>query len=163
MTIKTERDKRAGVLSGACLSAEAWLTLVACWIDFRLFGYRRTCEHLTRLRRLAGLRSWPGDCCAIQTAVFKASRWLPGGSNCLLRAVAIWNMSAWRGKPALIRFGVRHTGDGLSMHAWVEWPLRSRCGAGQDAESYRPLLPAPAHRIQHRLPDSGELIEATRE
>lgn len=53
-------------------------------------------------------------------AVDAASRRIPGGSNCLVKALAAQRLLAENGHAATIHFGVRRdSGSRLGAHAWV--------------------------------------------
>ena len=54
-------------------------------------------------------------------AVSAAGRRVPGGRNCLARALTTQTLLARHGHPARLRIGVAHTTEGeFHAHAWVE-------------------------------------------
>ena len=57
----------------------------------------------------------------IAWAVSAASGRVPGGQNCLARALTTQTLLARYGHPARLRIGVAHTTErGFHAHAWVE-------------------------------------------
>ena len=57
----------------------------------------------------------------IAWAVRAAGRRVPGGQNCLARALTAQTLLARYGHPAWLRIGVAHTTQqGFHAHAWVE-------------------------------------------
>ncbi len=75
----------------------------------------------------------------IAWAVTVASRFAPGGSNCLTEALAAQVLLARRGCPACLHIGVaKGEGGRLNAHAWVESQGRIVIG-GSELGRYTPL------------------------
>lgn len=55
-----------------------------------------------------------------RAAVDRALAALPGDRGCLVRATALHRHLRAAGLDAVVRIGVRRTGDALDAHAWVE-------------------------------------------
>jgi hypothetical protein len=71
-----------------------------------------------------------------------ASRFIPGGSNCLVRALAAQTLLGRFGYRSELRIGVRKTPDaGLAAHAWLESAGTVVIGEFE-LENYLPLAPA---------------------
>jgi Transglutaminase-like superfamily len=72
------------------------------------------------------------DAAKISWAVETAGRIVPGGDNCLVRAIAGREMLARRGISSQIRLGVaKNSPDLLRAHAWLECGDRIITGEGE--------------------------------
>lgn len=73
-------------------------------------------------------------------AVDVASERVPGGENCLVRALTLHTWLARLGHPAELRIGVRpETQSGMAAHAWVEVDGQVLIGSVPELDLYRPL------------------------
>jgi len=78
----------------------------------------------------------------ISWAVKRASRYVPGGENCLARALTAKALLEHAGYPAALHIGVLRNGAGcIRAHAWVKSGERFVVGSDSDAEPFQPLLP----------------------
>ncbi len=100
--------------------------------------------------RLAGDRAIPDQ---VAWAVTAVSRYLPGPTTCLSRALTVQGMLARRGYPSRLHVGViRGTQGQVEAHAWVECEGRILIG-GTPSEigQFTPLavfdVQAPAFRL----------------
>jgi hypothetical protein len=114
------------------LALAAARTLAVTWIGLRTVGFssvRRKCS------LVAGQSSRPHAWCGpppkwsvsrppvdrVSWAVRAASRFVPGASNCLVRALATQALLGKYGYGSELQIGVRKAGDGgLAAHAWLE-------------------------------------------
>ena len=65
---------------------------------------------------------------------------IPGGSNCLVQAIAAGVLLGRHGYSSRLRLGVARAPDGrLEAHAWVETDGKALLG-GPSVESYAPLF-----------------------
>ncbi len=111
------------------LLVTAALTLMRTAIGLRTIGFD------AMRRRAAGTvrrdHSWcgppprrtvaPPPADRIAWAVGLAGRVVPGGANCLVRALATQAMLTRHGYPSELKIGVRKTGDDrIAAHAWLE-------------------------------------------
>lgn len=93
---------------------EAWLWVCASRARLLTFGLPRTLHAWRRPRRTGA--AWPPSARWIRIA----SRYCPGGSNCLVRSVALYGSLRRAGVAADVRIGVARTPPRLEAHAWVE-------------------------------------------
>lgn len=91
----------------------AWVRLGLSLLGFR--RVRRTLEFLARTRRAS-----PVLPARIVWAVTAAGRRMPGGSRCLVQALAAQTLLARHGHAAQLRIGVARAGAGINAHAWLE-------------------------------------------
>jgi hypothetical protein len=84
-------------------------------------------------------------------AVRAASAAIPGGRNCLLRALAMQVMLGRAGHASELRLGVARPGEAaFAAHAWVE--CAGKIVMGEDeAAAYVPLRPSAAERTSSGL------------
>jgi Transglutaminase-like superfamily len=123
--IKLERRDRA-------LAIIAGRTLAMTWVGLRTVGFKALSA---RASRVAGqgtrAHSWcgppprrtvaPPTIERIAWAVRAAGRFIPGGTNCLVRALATQLLLGQYGYRSELRIGVRKAEDGaLAAHAWLE-------------------------------------------
>ena len=123
--IRLERRDRA-------LAMTAARTLAMTWVGLRTAGFKETSA---RASRVAGQgtrgHSWcgppprrtvaPPPIDRIAWAVRAAGRFIPGGTNCLVRALATQSLLGQYGYRSELRIGVRKAADGaLAAHAWLE-------------------------------------------
>ncbi|MEA2650264.1 MAG: hypothetical protein QOG61_2699 [Candidatus Binataceae bacterium] len=114
------------------LAMTAARTLAMTWVGLRTAGFK---EMSARASRVAGQgtrgHSWcgppprrtvaPPPIDRIAWAVRAAGRFIPGGTNCLVRALATQSLLGQYGYRSELRIGVRKPGDGsLAAHAWLE-------------------------------------------
>jgi hypothetical protein len=114
------------------LAITAARTLVMTWVGLRTAGFK---EMSTRASRVAGQgtrgHAWcgpppwltvaPPPIDRIAWAVRAAGRFIPGGTNCLVRALATQSLLGQYGYRSELRIGVRKAADGaLAAHAWLE-------------------------------------------
>jgi hypothetical protein len=107
-------------------------TLAMTWVGLRMAGFK---EMSARASRLAGQatrgHSWcgppprrtvaPPPIDRIAWAVRAAGRFIPGGTNCLVRALATQSLLGQYGYRSELRIGVRKAADSaLAAHAWLE-------------------------------------------
>lgn len=104
----------------ALAPAERRAFLQACgWIwasraRLRISGLARTLRAWRRPAQAGA--SWP----AAARWIGVASRYCPGGANCLVRSVALYGVLRRTGVAAELRIGVGQTTPLLEAHAWVE-------------------------------------------
>lgn len=102
------------------LLAQAALTLAAMklalrWLPLRLT--QRTLAKVGRLRSPFGLGSLERSVWAVSTA----GALVPGGSNCLVRALTLQTLLAQRGVVTEVRIGfAQESGRLVEGHAWLE-------------------------------------------
>lgn len=123
--LKLDRRDRA-------LAIDAARILAATWIGLRTVGFKAMSA---RASRVAGegrrARAWCGPpprrtvgaptIERIAWAVRAAGRFIPGGTNCLVRALATQSLLGRYGYRSDLRIGVRKAADGgLAAHAWLE-------------------------------------------
>jgi hypothetical protein len=123
--IRLDRRDRA-------LAITAARTLATTWVGLRTVGFKALSA---RASRIAGQGSRAHSWCGppprrtvapptierIAWAVRAAGRFIPGGSNCLVRALAIQALLGRYGYRSELRIGVRKAVDGgLAAHAWLE-------------------------------------------
>ena len=120
-------DRRDRALAMAAARA-----LAVTWIGLRTVGFTRVSRKASRVAG-HGARgySWcgpppkwsvsPPTVDRISWAVRAASRFIPGASNCLVRALATQSLLGQYGYSSELRIGVRKAEDGgLAAHAWLE-------------------------------------------
>jgi Transglutaminase-like superfamily len=76
-----------------------------------------------------------------------ASRYLPGGGNCLVRSVALYGLLRRAGVAAELRIGVAGTTPALDAHAWVEIdgaPIDDFADVGARYQPFAASLPGHA-------------------
>ncbi|HVA80168.1 MAG TPA: lasso peptide biosynthesis B2 protein [Candidatus Binataceae bacterium] len=101
-----------------CGWAEVLVMRAAIW----MFPYARVRRIVQRraLRRFGADRQRPAPN-RIAWAVGAASGLVPGGRNCLVRALATETMLGRYGYPGELRFGVeKDAAGGIRAHAWLE-------------------------------------------
>lgn len=83
----------------------------------------------------------------IVCSVTIASHLVPGGRNCLVRAIAAELMLAWAGYPSELTIGVARDASGnFGAHAWVE--SQGKVLVGQFAlGQYQPLRDRPVSAV----------------
>jgi len=114
------------------LAIAAARTLAVTWVGLRTVGFSRI-SHKSSV--VAGQGSSPRAWCGpppkwsvsrptierVSWAVRAASRFVPGASNCLVRALATQALLGKYGYRSELRIGVRKAADaGLAAHAWLE-------------------------------------------
>jgi len=112
---------RGLLMAASCALAGAWIGLRTAGFEAtqRAAGGARAshawCGPPPRRRRM------PPSAERIAWAVRAAGEYLPGGGNCLVRALATQALLTRYGYPAQLRIGVRKAEDGgLAAHAWLE-------------------------------------------
>jgi Transglutaminase-like superfamily len=134
------------------LALVAARTLAVNWIGLRTIGFtavKRRAARVTGSNPRA--HSWcgppprrlvsPPSVERISWAVRAASRFIPNGSNCLLRALATQSMLGRFGYRSELRIGVRKADDGgIAAHAWLESGGAVVIGEFE-LEHYVPLAP----------------------
>jgi hypothetical protein len=123
--IRLDRRERA-------LAIVAARTLATTWVGLRTVGFKAMS---TRAASVAGqgtrAHAWcgppPRRTVARPTierlawAVRAAGRYIPGGTNCLVRALATQSLLGQYGYRSDLRIGVRKATDGgIAAHAWLE-------------------------------------------
>jgi hypothetical protein len=148
--IRLDRRDRA-------LAIAAARTLAVTWIGLRTAGFaaaKRRASRVTPPDRRA--HAWcgpppqssvsPPTVDRVSWAVRAASRFIPGGSNCLVRALATQTLLGRFGYRSELRIGVRKTPDaGLAAHAWLESAGTVVIGEFE-LENYVPLAPAGSNQ-----------------
>ena len=134
------------------LALAAARTLAVTWIGLRTIGFTAVKR---RAARVTGANPRPHAWCGppprrlvsppgverISWAVRAASRFIPGGSNCLLRALATQSMLGRFGYRSELRIGVRKADEGgIAAHAWLESGGAVVIGEFE-LEEYVPLAP----------------------
>jgi hypothetical protein len=84
----------------------------------RTVGYKRASRLLTALSPTPRHPD-PARAVRLVRAVHQASGRRFFGTTCLERSLAAWWLLRWRGCPAQLRVGVRHTEGGFEAHAWL--------------------------------------------
>jgi hypothetical protein len=87
-------------------------------VGLSLLGFRRTRRTLALLARTRTTDPLPPA--RIAWAVAAAGRRMPGGSTCLVQALAAQALLARHGHAAQLRIGIAQAGDGINAHAWLE-------------------------------------------
>lgn len=122
---------------------KAWCLLAAVRIGLAVLPYRwihgllrrlcRSSERRRRQRASAERLAW---------VVTTASRVLPGGKNCLLRALVVQCFLERRGYSTLLHFGVARTDDpDLRAHAWLECEGQIVMG-DEELDRFTPMTPS---------------------
>jgi Transglutaminase-like superfamily len=123
--IRLDRRDRALVIAAA-------RTLAVTWIGLRTAGFNTVKRRAARVaahdpRTYAWCGPPPQSSVSpptverISWAVRAASRFIPGASNCLVRALATQTLLGRFGYRSELRIGVRKADDGsLAAHAWLE-------------------------------------------
>jgi hypothetical protein len=114
------------------LAIAAAYTLATTWIGLRTLGFAAVSRRASRGPG-QGTRgySWcgpppkrsvsPPAVERISWAIRAASRFVPGATNCLVRALATQSLLGRFGYPCELRIGVRKAEDGgIAAHAWLE-------------------------------------------
>lgn len=144
--LRLDRRERALVLAAAH-------TLALTWIGLRIGGFNALKRRAARVAAPdPRSHAWcgppprwsisPPTVERISWAVRAASRFIPGASNCLVRALATQTLLGRFGYRSDLRIGVRKAGDGgLAAHAWLE------CGGAVvigefELDRFVPLAPA---------------------
>jgi hypothetical protein len=118
---------------------QAWRWVLASRARLRVFGLARTLRAWHRPARPA---AWP----AAARWIGIASRYCPGGGNCLVRSVALYGTLRHAGVPAHLRIGVGRTALQLDAHAWVELdgvPVNDAADVGARYAPFRDLQSVP--------------------
>ncbi len=105
------------------LLLEAIVALAAMRVGVLTFAYPRLRRIVTRASAPRARASQPSrpDPDRIAWAVATASSAVPGGGNCLVRALATEVMLGRAGYPCELRIGVaKPTAGGFKAHAWLE-------------------------------------------
>lgn len=87
-------------------------------IGLALLGFRRLRRTLALLARTRTTAPLPPA--RVAWAVAAAGRRMPGGSGCLVQALAAQALLARHGHAAELRIGVARAGEGINAHAWLE-------------------------------------------
>ena len=124
----------------------AWSALVAIKLALKILPFhvvyrlhqRWTCSPARR--PAAGLAS-PAE---VVRATERVSYYVPGGRNCLARALTGKLLLARRGHDALLRLGAARMDDKIQAHAWLEY--EGKILIGQEAAGQ--FTPFPPGRIQ---------------
>jgi hypothetical protein len=70
----------------------------------------------------------------------RASRAIPGGHNCLVRALTAKDLMSRRGIPSVLHIGVtRDDARGVEAHAWLEWQGRVLVGRVENLARFKPF------------------------
>jgi Transglutaminase-like superfamily len=114
------------------LALTAARTLAVTWIGLRTAGFTAVQRRVSRVAaRDPRSHAWcgppsrssvaPPSVDRISWAVRAVSRFIPGASNCLVRALATQALLGRFGYRSELRIGVRKDPDGsLAAHAWLE-------------------------------------------
>lgn len=123
--VRLERRDRA-------LAITAARTLAMTWLGLRTVGFKETSARAARVAgQGARAHSWcgppprrtvaPPTIERIAWAVRAGGRFIPSGTNCLVRALATQSLLGQYGYRSALRIGVRKAEDGgLAAHAWLE-------------------------------------------
>ncbi len=134
------------------LAIAAARTLAVTWIGLRTAGFTAVERRASRVpthdaRAYAWCGPPPRSLVAPPTveriawAVRAASRFIPGASNCLVRALATQTLLGRFGYRSQLRFGVRKPEDGIfAAHAWLECAGTIVIGEFEP-DQYAPLAP----------------------
>jgi hypothetical protein len=153
--IRLDRRDRA-------LAIAAARTLAVTLIGLRTAGFRAAQHRASRIAtNNSGAHAWCGPpprwsvarptIDRISWSVRAAGRFIPGASNCLVRALATQSMLGRFGYSSELRIGVRQADDGgLNAHAWLESAGAVVIGEFE-LDHYVPLTPPTS------LPDSLQL------
>ena len=119
------------------VSAVALVTAVR--IGVLMCGFRRLRRALAWLGRRRATVPLPPE--RIEWAVRAAARRVPGGSTCLVQALAAETLLVRHGHVAEFRIGIARAGEGVEAHAWLE-------------RNGHPVFgnPGPAHVVLPPLP-----------
>lgn len=123
------------------LLVEAALLLTTIRPGLNLLSFQTVRQLLSRAVRRSARSREAGYSSAerVVWAVTTMSRYVPGASVCLTRALAAQTMLARRGHPALLRIGVaRDEQRRLQAHAWVESAGEAVIG-GENLDRYTSL------------------------
>jgi len=158
--IRLDRRDRA-------LAIAAARALAVTWTALRVAGFNAAKR---RASRVATLRSRANAWCGppprwsvarptidrISWAVRAVSRFIPGGSNCLVRALATQSMLGRFGYSSELGIGVRKADDGgLAAHAWLESAGAVVIGEFE-LDHYVPLAPPGSRQPDSRR--SGSIV-----
>ncbi len=120
---------------------EAWLVLAAMRIAVRAMPLQRLSALVSRPR--AARAGQPPAVETIVRAVERASSAIPGGRNCLVRALAAELMLKRAGHDGELRIGVANAEPDLfKAHAWVE--VAGKPGIGEFTSGEYSALARPA-------------------
>lgn len=123
--IKLDRRDRALAIAAARM-------LATTWVGLRTVGFKAMSARAARVAgQGAQAHAWcgppprrtvaPPTIERIAWAVRAAGRFIPGGTNCLVRALATQALLGRYGYRSDLRIGVRKAEDkGLAAHAWLE-------------------------------------------
>jgi hypothetical protein len=123
--IRLDRRDRA-------LSIAAARNLATTWVGLRTVGFKAMSARASHVAdQGTGAHAWcgppprrtvaPPTVERIAWAVRAAGRFIPGGTNCLVRALATQSLLGRYGYRSALRIGVRKAADGgLAAHAWLE-------------------------------------------
>jgi hypothetical protein len=114
----------------------------------------------SRARRWAGeeCRGDTSECTSVQpervaAAVKAATALVPGGRNCLVRALAVHRMLNRRGIDNCLRIGAsKDAANELAAHAWVDWRGGNVIGGGIGADGYATLQGGPERKPSEAQP-----------
>lgn len=119
---------------------EAWLWVCASRLRLAAFGLPGTLRGWQRPGRVGA--PWPPAARWVDIA----SRYCPGGRNCLVRSLALFGVLRRAGVAAVLRVGVGQTAPELQAHAWVEIdgaPVNDRADVALRYAPFAPLHEAP--------------------
>jgi hypothetical protein len=119
------------------LFLEAMATIVTVHVALRMVELPRLVAWATLP---SGERHAPCACADVErTATFVAMAGRVTGLQCLPRSVALTRLLARRGLTSTLRIGVRHDGETLAAHAWVEWGGRALDHDEQQLQQFSPF------------------------
>ena len=161
--IRLDRRDRA-------LAVAAARELVVTWIALRTSGFNTAWRRASRVAAQASsARAWcgppprwsvsPPAIERISWAVRAASRFIPGASNCLVRALATQSLIGRFGYRSELKIGVRKADDGgLAAHAWLESAGAVVIGEFE-IDRYVPLAPlTPGSKAQPSSANSSSAL-----
>lgn len=123
------------------LLAVSWATLLGCKIGLRLVSFQRLRRLCTRLATPPAVPV-PHAEREVIWALDIASRYVPGGHNCLARALTAYVLLARRGVATELRIGVaRPQNRPLEAHAWLEREGRVLIGELENFQRFTPFPP----------------------
>lgn len=132
--------QRAVALARAMPLAD-WLGLVEAWVELARADLAVSRRPYARWRdRLAPVAGRDDRAAGARVARLTAlaSRLYPRRPTCLRRVIAQRALLQRRGCSAAIRFGVRHDGNALVGHAWIEI---ASAPIARERPVYQPLTP----------------------
>ena len=121
---------------------QAWGLFLLAELGLRILTFKRLlalCRKVSLTRRGPSARGGASSVPRLAWLVEVASRYAPGATTCLERALVLSWILGRRGVPTTLRIGVaRHDGV-FSAHAWLERGGQVILGH-QETERYEPLL-----------------------